>query len=56
MHREPLRNCHSRYVDIYICVPCGKREAWEQWFWQSKYETNSFELHNLQKGWADDKD
>lgn len=30
---------HSRYVNLFICSDCGKREAFEEFFWEKKFDT-----------------
>jgi hypothetical protein len=29
-------NSYSRYCDAYICINCGRREAFEQFFWRDR--------------------
>lgn len=36
---KPAHNSYSRYRDLWICAPCGVREAFEGVFW-----------HDLSKG------
>jgi Zn ribbon nucleic-acid-binding protein len=33
LHPETIRNCRSRYCDLYICTPCGTKEAFQDFFW-----------------------
>jgi len=51
MHDNAIRNCRSRHANIFICVECGKREAFEGFFWRDKYETNFLSIHAIQRGW-----
>jgi len=37
MHAEPVRNALSRYArGVYICSPCGSREAFDGDFWKGQ--------------------
>jgi hypothetical protein len=53
MHNEPVRNALSRHVDLLICTLCGRIENDEGWFWEVRYDTNSFALHAVQKKWRE---
>jgi len=36
LHLTQARNAKSRYCDLYICTPCGTKEAFHGFFWRQR--------------------
>ena len=43
-------NAHSRYVDVYICSDCGRREAFEKFFWAATCPASLLRISAKRRG------
>jgi len=52
MQDKKYHNCQSRYqAMVFICTPCGTREAFEGFFWKAKWDEFSMSIRAEQKDW-----